>query len=70
MMKPVDLLIVKGIVIKLRVIVSLHKASARKIVDHGRDAGNGHGKVIGPGLDRGRDAGLLRVCLGQIRKLR
>ena len=50
--------------------MSLHKASTRKIVDHGRDAGNSHGKVIGPGLDRGCDAGLLRVCLGQIRKLR
>ena len=50
MVEPVNLLIVKIIVVKLGVIMGLHEASACKVVDHGRDTGNGHGKIIGPCL--------------------
>ena len=69
MVEPVNLLIVKIIVVKLGVIMGLHEASACKVVDHGRDTGNGHGKIIGPGFNGGGDAGFLRISLGQIRQL-
>ena len=62
---PVDIFIVIVVVVKLRMIIGLHKASAGKIIYHGRNAGDGDGKVIGPGLDGRGDLRLLRVGRSQ-----
>ena len=69
MVKPVDLLVIKCVIVELGMIMGFHKAAAGKIIDHGWDSGNRHGKIIRPGLNRGSNAGLLRVCLGQVWKL-
>ena len=51
MMELIHLWIVIFVVIKLRMIVCLHKASAGKIIYHRRNSGDRHRKIIGPCLD-------------------
>ena len=69
-MQTIYLFIIKLIVIKLRMIVGLHKASAGEIIYHGRYACDRHGKIIRPGLDRRCHCRLFRIGYRQIRQIR
>ena len=44
MVEPVNLFVVKGIVVELGMVMGLHKAAAGEVIDHGRNTGNSHGK--------------------------
>ena len=70
MMQTVYLFIIKLIVIKLRMVVGLHKASAGEIIYHGRYTCDRHGKIIRPGLDRRCHCRLFRISYRQIRQIR
>ena len=62
MVEPVYLLVIKFVIVELGMIVGLHEAAVRKIVDHGRDTGDRNGKIIRPRLYGRADADALRIA--------
>ena len=49
-MKAVHLRIIKGLAVKLRVVMGLHKFPAAELIDQGGNSPNRHRKIIRPGL--------------------
>ena len=62
-MEAVNRLIIEIFIVKLGMIMGLHKLSIAKLIYRGWNTCNGNGKIIGPGLDGEVDFQAFRVCL-------
>ena len=61
MMESVYLFLINILVIVLGMIIIFHKGTTAEIIDHGRDPGNSHGKIIRPGLNGIQRGHALRI---------
>ena len=59
----VNRLIIEIFIVKLGMIMGLHKLSIAKLIYRGWNTCNGNGKIIGPGLDGEVDFQAFWVCL-------
>ena len=62
MVEAVNRLVIEIFIIKLRMIVGLHKLPVAELIYRGWNSCNGNGKIIRPGLDREVDFHAFRVC--------
>ena len=61
MMESVYLFLINILVIVLGMIIIFHKGTTAEIIDHGRDPGNSHGKIIRPGFNGIQRGHALRI---------